>query len=106
MDIGVTKSAADSGVLRVWLRRVPVSSDTVHALRIAPDGRDGQVVAEATVFGRGEGSSAAERIMLLFRPAYGQEAVTLKAGETLRLKTQNPQSGAYEDVDLDVLLIE
>ena len=106
MDITAAKSAAVSGVLRVWLRRVPVSSDTVHVLRITPDGRDRRVVAEATVFGRGEGSLAKERIMLLFRSAYGQEPVALKASEILRLKTQNPQNGAYEDVDLDLLLTE
>lgn len=106
MDITVTKSAADTGILRVWLRRVPVASDTVYAFRITPDGQDGQVVAEATVFGRGEGSSAKERIMLLFRTAYGQEPVTLETGETLRLKTLNPTDGSYEDADLDLLLIE
>lgn len=107
MDITVTPSAADTGTLRVWLRRVPVSSDTVYAFRVASDGTVGKAIGYANVYGRGPGSTASERFMLLFRiTGDGQGEPQLRTGEILRLQVRNPADDGYEDAELDVLFVE
>ncbi|MEP2031092.1 MAG: hypothetical protein ABJI96_20530 [Paracoccaceae bacterium] len=106
MEITVTKSAAETGHLRVWLKRVPVLSETIYAIRINSDGSDGPIVAEATVFGRGEGSTASQRSMLSFRLVGGNEAQKLGSGETLRLKTRSLTEETFEECELDLLMIE
>ena len=106
MEITVPESAARSGTLRVWLRRVPVSSDTVYAFRVGPDGATGQPIVYANVYGRGEQSTASENVMLLFRSTGGEKHQPLRQGEKLRLRTKSVASDRYEDVKLDILRIE
>lgn len=105
MRINIPREAADSSVLRVWLRRVPVSSETIHAFRLGPDGKTLEEVAHADVYGRGEGSTATERVMLQFRfrPLEGIEPP--RAGEELELRVVNPDGGGYVPAELDIIEI-
>ncbi len=106
MQIAVPLSAVERGQLRIWLRRVPEASDTVYAFRLAPDGSEQDLIGEASVYGRGKGSSAREKSMLLFRMHPVTEEAPLCVGEHLRLMVKRIGDSSYQDVDLDVLLVE
>jgi hypothetical protein len=105
MNIRLTRAAAEDGVLRVWLRRIPEESNIVFAFRTSQGEIKGQPVSEAYVYGRGVGSTASERAMLLFRlpPAIGG---AFREGETLNLMVRNADGNGYDDIDLDVLQVE
>ena len=99
MEIALTDRAVKEGVLRVWLRRVPEEGGMVHAftdLSAAP-------VASAALYGRGAGSQAKERAMLLFRltPEFRRQAPS--AGTVLKLQLQD---GAAPMPPLEVLAVE
>lgn len=103
MDITLPASAAQSGTLRVWLNRIPVSSGTVRVFRVAEDGTTGPEIGRTDVFGRGEGSAATQRSMLLLRL---DAATPLHAGETLRLLADEDGDAGLREAELDVLSIE
>ncbi|SFL24754.1 hypothetical protein SAMN05216302_104712 [Nitrosomonas aestuarii] len=105
MKITVPRAAAESGTLRVWLRRIPEASDTVHAFRLGPDGKPNVEVGRAEVYGRGHGSAATERVMLLFRLRSQDGIVPVVANEVLELLVETPGSEGYADVELDILEI-
>lgn len=105
MKITVPRTAAESGTLRVWLRRIPETSHTVHAFRLGPDGKPNVEVGCANVYGRGQGSAATERVMLLFR-LRGQDGIDpVVADEELDLRIESPGSDGYIDAELDILEI-
>jgi hypothetical protein len=106
MKIKVPRAAAESGTLRIWLRRIPVSSDSVYAFRQGPDGKATEEVARADVYGRGEGSAATERIMLQFRFRPIEGVAPPHAGEELDLRIADHDGHGYVDADLDILQIE
>lgn len=105
MKITVPATAAQSGVLRILLRRIPVWSEVVYAFRLGPDGAPASEVARAHVYGRGEGSDATERVTLQFRFRVAEGEEPPYAGETLLLCVALGEAGRYVplDHDLDVL---
>jgi len=104
MEITVTQKTAEEGVLRVWLRRIPEDSYVVHAFRKA-DGPEAEPIGQAHLFGRGEGSPAREKAMLLMRLERPRGSAPLRPGEALTLRQEAP-GGGYEEIELDVLETE
>ena len=102
MKITVTPAAAKSGALRVWLRRIPEASGTIVAFRLGEDGQPTEEVSRTDVYGRGEGSSATQRCMLLFRFRPGDDQPPLEAGESLELRVADPKSDGYRPAELDI----
>jgi hypothetical protein len=105
MKIKVPRAAAEFGTLRIWLRRIPVSSDTVYAFRLGPDGKATEEVARAHVYGRGESSAASERFMLLFRFRPVEGLVPPHAGEEIELRIAAPDGDGYVAAELDIVEI-
>ncbi|MBS8226210.1 hypothetical protein [Vannielia litorea] len=104
MDITLTPKAAEEGILRVWLRRIPEESYIVHAFR-QDDGPEAEPIGTATIFGRGEGSAAREKAMLMIRLTRARGSRPLKPGEALTLCSE-AADGSYEALDLDVIETE
>ncbi|MDO6582396.1 hypothetical protein Q4491_13710 [Photobacterium sp. 2_MG-2023] len=101
MKITVPSTAARNGILRVWLQRIPVDSQIIYAFRTSPNAADAHPISQAHIYGRGEGSSASEKVMLQF-PVNPADLPFL-AGEVLILKKRSSSTGAYEDVQFDVI---
>ena len=106
MDIRVTRSAAEEGVLRVWLRRIPDESNVVYAFRTGQGEDKEQPIGEAYIYGRGIGSTASERAMLMFRLNSVRDGAPFREGETLKIKVRNANDDGYDDIDLDLLEVE
>ena len=105
MKIKVPRSAAESGTLRVWLRRIPVASDTIYAFRAGPNRSGAEEMGHAHVYGRGEDSDATERVMLLFRFQPSERAEPLREGEELELYVTAPEGDGFIPADLDIVEI-
>jgi len=105
MDIEITPKTARERVLRIWLERVPESSDVVYAFRPDQKPDEDDPVAEAHIFGRGVGSDAMERVMLIFYLGTRDQDDAYVEGDVLRLLIRN-EDGGYDDISLDVLEIE
>lgn len=101
MKITVPPTAARNGILRVWLQRIPVDSQIIYAFRTRPNTADEHPISQAHIYGRGEGSSASEKVMLQFPINPGGKP--FQAGEVLILKRRNTAADAYEDIQLDVI---
>ena len=106
MRIKITRQAAESGTLRVWLPRIPEKGGIVHACRMSDDGKEFEEVASASLYGRGVGSSAIERAMLLFRLPIGMQSGSIKAGQELELCWEYPEGGEYIPASFEILKIE
>lgn len=104
MKITVPPHAARDGALRIWLRRIPVRSQIVYAFRSGKSQDDNHPVSQAVLYGRGEGSSASERVMLLFRP--NKNEPPFQAGEVLTLKVHHTDKDEFQEIDFDVSHIE
>lgn len=104
MDIRATHKSEKEQVLRIWLKRIPVESPTLYLFRKETIGPDHEPIAQALVYGRGEGSSAMERTMVLFRINPESDA-RIMHGEELCVKIQS-DDGRYKDIALDILSIE
>lgn len=105
MDVQVTIRAAREKVLRVWLSRVPMHSNIVYAFRPNQDPEVDKPLGEAHVYGRGSGSDATERVMLIFYLKTDGVSPSYKEGETLRLLTRT-EDGSFEDTFLDIVEVE
>ncbi|KKC99178.1 hypothetical protein KY46_13800 [Photobacterium halotolerans] len=111
MKITVPATAANSGILRVWLRRIPADSQIIYAFRTSPDAMNNYPVSQAPIYGRGQDSPAIEKVMLQFQ--VNSEEQPFRAGEVLILKklkssydaSANPPLNAYEDIEFDVIEI-
>ncbi|KDM91268.1 hypothetical protein [Photobacterium galatheae] len=104
MKVTVSPHAAQEGTLRIWLRRIPVSSQIIYAFRSGHPHNRNEPVSQAFIYGRGEGSSASEHVMLLFRP--GENIQPFQVGEELTLKVRDEKTGHYQEIELDVTHIE
>jgi len=102
MDIVLTETALKEGVLRVWLRRIPDEGGMVHAYAIGNPNLTAPV-ASAPLYGRGPGSLARERTMLLFRLNLDEVEGHMSAGDVLKLQLEGDVSGAFQ---FDVLNVE
>ena len=105
MEIKLPETAAREGILRIWLRRIPVESGMILAMRRAEAGEPAQCIGQAGLFGRGEGSPAAENVMLLFRLSPG-DGLPLTAGEPLDLLLDDQREGPPVGISLDILSVE
>ena len=103
MQVRLSQQAIDEGILRVWLRRIPIEGGMLVAFR--SDGDNSEPVATAALYGRGHGSNAMERTMLLFHLA-PQSDRTLREGDMLTIKIEGQTDSEYADIDLDVLEVE
>ena len=106
MKVKVTAEAAESGTLRVWLQRIPDESGTVHAFRLNADGTATKELATATIYGRGKGSSARERVMLLFRFRIRKGVQAVIAGEEIELCVVSPEGEGYVPAHLEISSVE
>lgn len=105
MDVQVTNRAARENVLRIWLSRAPKHSNIFYAFRPDQDPGVEKPLGEAHVYGRGFGSDAMERVMLIFYLKTSGIVPDYKEGETLKLLTRN-KDGSYQDSFLDILEVE
>lgn len=101
----MTPKTAREKVLRVWLARVPEDSDIFYAFHPDQDPEADEPLGEAHIYGRGFGSDAMERVMLIFYLKTAEDLPNYTEGETLRLLTRN-KDGSFEDTFLDVLEVE
>jgi len=106
MEIIVTKSAAETGIIRVWLRETPDLSETVYAFRVGSSGLEEEPIAEAKVYGRGIGSQASEQFMLMLRPINKNAVAPLQEGEKVRLLIKPLGKGEFENIEFDILQVE
>jgi hypothetical protein len=106
MDIAITRAAAEEGVLRIWLRRILEQSNVVYAFRTGQGQDKDEPVGEAAIYGRGIGSAASERAMLMFRLSRARGDAPFREGEILKLKARNADGDGYDDIDLDLLQVE
>ena len=105
MDVQVTPKTARENVLRVWLSRVPEDSDVFYAFHPSHDPEVDSPLGEAHIYGRGVGSAAMERGMMIFYLKTTEVVPELFEGETLRLLARN-KVGGYKDVFLDIVEVE
>ncbi|MEZ5931538.1 MAG: hypothetical protein R3F54_06230 [Alphaproteobacteria bacterium] len=106
MRINIPPSAAESGTMRVWLRKVPDASNVVHAFRVDRDGTATKEVARAYIYGRGAGSTASERVMLLFRFQPEPGRAPPRAGEELELRAAAPDGRGFVPIELDIIGVQ
>lgn len=110
MEVELTPAAAEEGVLRVWLRRIPEQSGVVYAFRKSglgtDDTSDKEPAGEAYLYGRGKDSEAREKVMLMFRLRRDQKMGAFRPGEKVDLKVRSLEGEALLDVELDILEIE
>ena len=106
MKITITAQAAKSGTLRIWLSKIPQSSNSVYAFRLDDHGKITDQVAHATIYGAGTGSRARERTMLLFRFPPQVGIAPPHAGEELGLYLDAPDGKGYMDANFDIVSVE
>ncbi|WP_299601711.1 hypothetical protein [uncultured Tateyamaria sp.] len=102
MELALTENALKEGVLRVWLRRIPDEGGIVHAYAVN-NPNISTPVASATLYGRGSGSTASERTMLVFRLNMDELAGLISVGDALEIRLEGDENGAFK---FDVLEIE
>ncbi|MEM9709859.1 MAG: hypothetical protein AAF871_13845 [Pseudomonadota bacterium] len=105
MDVPVTPKTARENVLRVWLARVPESSGVFYAFHPHQDPEADEPLGEAHIYGRGAGSDAMERVMLIFHLRTAETMPQYSEGDTLRLLTRN-KDGGFEDTALEIVEVE
>lgn len=101
MELVLTEHALKEGVLRVWLRRIPDEGGIVHAYAVN-NPNISTPVASAPLYGRGAGSEASERTMLMFRLNTDALAGQISAGDTLELRLEGDESKAFKFDVLEV----
>lgn len=102
MRLALTENALKEGVLRVWLRRIPEEGGNVHAYAV-DNPSISTPVASATLYGRGSGSSAKERVMLVFRLNMDELAGLISAGDELEIQLEGDDGRSFS---FDVLEVE
>ncbi|GGX41904.1 hypothetical protein GCM10007385_06840 [Tateyamaria omphalii] len=102
MEVTLTENALKEGVLRVWLRRIPDEGGIVHAYAVN-NPNSATPVASATLYGRGAGSDASERVMLVFRLNLDDVAGALSAGDVLNIQLEGDDDGTFQ---FDILGVE
>lgn len=99
----LTKKAIQDRILRVWLRRIPEESGILHAYLVGSQTPD-EPIGTATLYGRGWGSSANERTMLLFRLVHDTPSVSLTVGDVVSIRFEEEVDG--QPTDYDILQVE
>lgn len=103
LEIRLTEKAVKDQVLRIWLRRIPEESGILHAYKVKRTEPD-QLVGTTTLYGRGPGSSAQERAMLIFRLAPPSASVRLLVGDLIEVRIE--AEDGLRAVEFDILEIE
>ena len=104
-QIRLTPKAVEDGVLRVWLRRIPEEGGEVLAFREGQAHAGVEPLASAFLYGRGPGSTAQERAMLLFRLPREMVGTPLEVGELIELRL-DPVADKDLVVHFDVVEVE
>ncbi|MEO1108002.1 MAG: hypothetical protein AAFX90_08795 [Pseudomonadota bacterium] len=103
MDVRLTDKAVKDRVLRIWLRRVPEAGGFLQAWHIDANENERQI-GSATLYGRGVGSTAQERAMLLFRLPPDTDDLKLSVGDRVQVRIE--EGSGFKELNLDVSEIE
>ena len=105
LEIRLTEKAIRDGVLRVWLQRIPEAGGVLHAFAVEKP-HIHQPVGMATLYGRGKGSSAQERVMLLFRLQNNSADDPLRVGDLIDIRFEDAGDDALQQLELDIIAVE
>lgn len=105
MEVRLSEKAINEGILRIWLRRIPIDGGILFAFA-TKNSDDDEPIGMATLYGRGHGSSARERTMLIFRLSPDKQSGNLAVGDLVEIKIEGLKEGEFRKIDLDIVAVE